>query len=323
MYKKIKKLILSNIQINQTVILVMIIIIGVQFYGLNLSYLKLLIIFSTTIITDIIFIRIKTGKFHFPFSGLNSGFGISTFLRSDLLIIYLFAGLISILGKNLIRINGRHFFNPSNMGVFVTLILFQNYTWTEGLHWGNYIGELNYKYILIISIIGFLGVFINYRVYEFFKFKYFIDYLAPFFFLHLILFLIIPNYVNVSTAMEYFSVTFFIFMFYMISDPKTVPGKSLSRFFYAINLVLIFYILTFFINYIYALLGSLFISTMQLPLIWYLESNIIKIKNKYNLLNLYFYIITILLIIGLSTLLYINGKPDFIINNICNNLICK
>ena len=108
----------------------------------------------------------------------------------------------------------------------------------------------------------------------------------------------------------------------MISDPKTVPWKSLSRFFYAINLVLIFYILTFFINYIYALLWSLFISTMQLPYIWYLENNLIKIKNKYNLIIIYFYIITILLIIVLISLIYINWKPDFIIKNICNNLIC-
>jgi hypothetical protein len=57
----------------------------------------------------------------------------------------------------------------------------------------------------------------------------------------------------------------------MISDPKTVPEKSFSRFLYSINIVLTFYVLQFFINENYAILGSLFFNTIQLPIIWYLE----------------------------------------------------
>jgi len=321
MYKKIKDLLINNIQINQTIILISILIIWVEFYWLNLSYVKLLTIFSTTIITDVIFIKIKTWKFHFPFSWLNSWFWISTFLRSDHLIFFFFAWLIAIIWKNLLRIKWRHFFNPSNMWVFTTLILFQNYTWSEALHWWNYLWEVNLKYILVIIIISIFWFIINYRVNCFFKFRYFIDYLAPFFIANIILFFTIPNIINTSTIMEYFNVTFFIFMFYMISDPKTVPWKSISRFLYVINLVIIFYILQFHINYIYALLWSLFISTLQLPIIWHLEKN--NVKRKYNLLNLYLYLITIITVIILLTTIYIYWKPDFIINNLCDNITCN
>ena len=89
----------NNIQTNQTLFLSCILIIGIEYYPLYFDYTKLAIVFSTVIGLDSLFIRIKTGKWTFPHSGVNTGFGISFFLRTDELIIYFFAGLIAIVGK--------------------------------------------------------------------------------------------------------------------------------------------------------------------------------------------------------------------------------
>lgn len=322
-FKKIISLIKNNIQVNQTLLLMIIMFIWVEFYWLNLNYIKLLIIFSTVIITDAIFIRINTWKWSFPFSWVNAWFWISFFLRTDELIIYFFAWLIAILWKNFIRINGRHFFNPSNMWVFLSLILFPHYTWVNTLQWWNYTWIISQKYIIIISIILTFWTIITYRVFKFFKYKYFIDYFTPFFLLHLILFFTIPQYESINSAMLFFSVSFFIFMFHMISDPKTVPEKSLSRFIYSINIVLSFYVLQFFINETYAMIWSLFFNTLQLPIIWYLEWKKENVKLFFKNANAYLLIINIILILTILFLISIYWRPDLVFDNVCNQLFCK
>lgn len=170
----------------------------------------------------------------------------------------------------------------------------------------------------MVFIFGFL---ITFRVNKVFGFRYYLDYLLPFLVLHIILFFIIPYSESISSALQFFGIPFFIFMFFMISDPKTVPERSESRFLYAISLVLSFYVLQFFINENYALLGSLFVNTLTLPLIWYLE----KRQCFYRINRAFIFLLTLLviLILFLPILVHIYGQPDFVFDNRCNQLICK
>ncbi len=321
--KKIKDILKNNIQVSQTIVLIMLLVIGIEFYWLNINYLKISVIFLTVMIFDAIFIKMKSWKWSFPYSWINAWFWISFFLRSDELIIYFVAWLLAIAWKNLIRINWRHFFNPSNMWVLLVLILFPHYTWINTLQWWNYTWVINMKYILIIITILIFWAFITYRVYKFFKYKYFIDYLLPFFILHIILFFTIPYYESINSALLFFSVSFFIFMFHMISDPKTVPEKSISRFIYSINIVLSFYVLQFFINEAYALIASLFVNTIQLPIIWYYEKNNKKVKWKYPFYLVYLLLVSLFMILLISYLINIFWRPDLVFDNVCNQLICK
>ncbi len=321
--KYIKNIFKENIQISQTLVLAILLIIGIEFYWLNINYLKISIIFFTVMIFDTIFIKLKTWKWKFPFSWVNAWFWISFFLRTDELIIYFVSWLLAIAWKNLIKIRWRHFMNPSNMWVFLVLISFPHYTWINTLQWWGYTWVISQKYIIIITLILIFWAFITHRVYKFFKFKYFLDYLLPFFVLHLLLFFTIPYYESINSALLFFSVSFFIFMFHMISDPKTVPEKSISRFVYSINIVLSFYILQFFINEAYALLWSLFINTLQLPIIWFYEQNNKKVKWKIPIYLVYILLITFIMVILLIYLIYINWRPDLVFDNVCTQLICK
>lgn len=211
--------------------------------------------------------------------------------------------------------------NPSNMGVFLTLILFPFYAWVNPLQWGNYSGIMSLKYLLVVAIVFIFGLFITYRVYQVFKFRYLLDYTLPFFLLHIILFFIIPSSESLASALQFFGIPFFIFMFFMISDPKTVPERSINRFLYAISLVLSFYVLQFFINENYALLGSLFVNTLTLPLIWYLEKK--KCFYSINRATIFLLTLLVILISSLPILIHIYGQPDLVFDNRCNELICK
>lgn len=321
--KKTKDILKNNIQVSQTIVLISLLVLWIEFYWLNINYLKISVIFLTVMIFDAIFIKMKSWKWSFPYSWINAWFWISFFLRSDELIIYFMAWLLAIAWKNLIKINWRHFLNPSNMWVLLVLILFPHYTWINTLQWWNYTWVVNTKYILIIITILIFWAFITYRVYKFFKYKYFVDYLLPFFILHLIFFFTIPYYESINSALLFFSVSFFIFMFHMISDPKTVPEKSISRFIYSINIVLSFYILQFFINEAYALIASLFINTIQLPIIWHYEQNNKKVKWKYPIYVVYLLLVSLFMILLITYLINIFWRPDLVFDNVCNQLICK
>ena len=314
---KILNLLKSNIQVNQTIILTFLLLMWVEIYDLNISYLEIFITFLTVISLDLFFIKYNTWKWVFPFSWVNAWFWITFFLRSTDLILYIFAWVLAIVWKNVFKKDGKHFMNPSNMWVFLTLVLFPQYAWINTLQWWNYNWSIEYNYFIILFIVFLLWIFISLRVKNFFKFNYLMDLILPFFLLHSILFFVIPFHETFNWYLEFFSVSFFIFTFFMLTDPKTVPKKSLSRVFYSISIVITFYLLQFFINEWYSILWALFLNTLLLPYIW-------KIEKKSNKNIIIFYLILLgflILLLGILILLY--WRPDLVFDNICNQLICK
>lgn len=309
--------ILKNIQVHQTIILSSILLIWVVFFQLDISYIEIALTFSTVIGLDFLLTRYNSGKYVFPYSGVNAWFGISFFLRSDDAIVYIFAGFLAIFGKHYITSAGKHFLNPSNMAVFATLMLFPWLTWVNALQWGNYTGQLWPSYIVLLAGVFLLGCFMCLRVYQSFKMSYIYDYVLPFLLLHVLAFFTIPRAENLTTAAVFFSISFFIFMFFMMTDPKTVPKTSLVRSWYAAALVGNFYVLQFLVNENYALLGSLFFNTLLLPCIWKLEAT----KSRASLAK-YLILWLIILLLLLCILLHIYGRPDLWFNNICNQQTC-
>lgn len=309
-----------NVQHYQTSILSCILFVWVYFFWLDISILEIISVFLTVILLDYLFINgWKISKdVVLPYSGVNAAFWICFFLRSEDIIIYIFAAILAICWKHIITIWWRHFFNPSNMGVFVTLCLFPQYTWINTLQWWNYTGSAWIEYFLMLAAVIGLWIFISTRVTKILHYEYFFTYLVPFFLLHSILFFIIPYYESFTSYFLFFNISFFIFIFFMISDPKTIPNKTISRVFYSFIIVLHFYVLQFFINENYSILWSLFVSTFLLPVIWYLEKNN---YTKYLYIFLISYNILMLIVISICLLLY--WQPDLVFDNRCNQLVCK
>lgn len=68
-----------------------------------------------------------------------TGFGLSLLLRADTLWLHPLVACLAISGKFLIRVRGKHVFNPANFGVGVAL-LFLPGTWVSPGQWGNDLG---------------------------------------------------------------------------------------------------------------------------------------------------------------------------------------
>jgi hypothetical protein len=147
---------------------------------------------------------------------------------NDRLWVVVFASAVAVGSKTLIRVRTpagpRHFLNPSNFGVSVTLLLFpwvgiaQPYQFTEN------IGPVGYW--LLPAIIAASGTFLNSRFTR--KLPLIAAWLAGF---------VLQGLIRTSIAgapalaplVPMTGVTFVLFTFYMITDPATSPSTGKSQ----------------------------------------------------------------------------------------------
>ncbi len=90
-FSRLSYILRTNVQTNQIIVLISVLLIGIFYFQINFSIEKLLVVFGTTSFFEIIYSRIKYGTWSFPYSGIPAGFGISFFLRTDILILYVLA----------------------------------------------------------------------------------------------------------------------------------------------------------------------------------------------------------------------------------------
>ncbi len=100
--------------------------------------------------------------------------------------------------------------------------------------------------------------------------------ILPFFITHFLIVALLTQESWLSYHLIY-APSFFIFTFYMITDPQTVLSNIYSRIAFGSLVAVGFFVLQFFINENYSILASLFICTIFIPIIRYFdEKNIYK-----------------------------------------------
>ncbi len=321
LFKKVLGKLKTDIQTNQMTIVMSVLLIGVYVYGLNMDIWKLLVTFATTTTLDCLLIRYETWTWRYPFSGTNAGFWISFFLRADSYFVYFFAWVLAIVGKHVFRVRWRHFMNPSNMAVFVTLVLMPQFTWTNPLQWWKIYERWGIPYLYAFFWVLAFWLFIMYRLSLLKKMQQF-DLPIVFIFFHILLFGYFENW-NWQVMALFFTPSFLILTFFMITDPRTTPENPPTRILFAMWNVLCFYILWYFINENYSLLWALFCMTMTLPFIWKIDEKISKDVWKYSRWFICLLIINAILASILIGLVIYRGKPDLVFDNRCNQLICR
>ena len=167
-----------------------------------------------------------------------TAFGLCLLLKTSNLSIAALAAIISISGKYIFTWNKKHVFNPSALGIVVTILLTQK-AWISPGQWGSnaviFFMVLSLGFIVVTRVqkadvsIAFLGTYI---LLVFCRQVLFIGWPVDFFIQ------------SVTTG------SLLLFSFFMISDPKTTPDHYIARILYAIIIAAIaFYLSAFkFIN---------------------------------------------------------------------------
>ena len=171
-------------------------------------------------------------------SALITAFGLCLLLKTNLWYVCIMAAFISIAGKYIIRYRKKHVFNPSALGIAVTLLL-TGKAWISPGQWGND--------IVIMFAVCCLGFIVVTKVQ---KLDVSIAFLGSY-----ILLLFARQVLYLGWPPDFFiqSITtgsLLLFTFFMISDPKTAPDHATARIIWAVLIgVLSFYLTAFkFIN---------------------------------------------------------------------------
>ena len=184
-------------------------------FGILESYKKTGIAIVAALLAELILGRIFTGKFPNLASAYISGISVGILLRSPAFWPYALCAAISIMSKYVLRIKGRHIWNPSNFGISAMLFLVPETVASLSIQWGNY--------LLPMLVIWVLGSVIIWRLR---RFHITFTYVASF-----IAFAFLRSWIMGSPwQSEIAPITgpmYQLFIFFMITDPKTtVRGKT-------------------------------------------------------------------------------------------------
>ena len=195
-------------------LITLILLVGQVFYGILESYTFTMIAIGSAVAVEFGLSRFLTGKLSFPASAYISGISVGILTRSPFWWTFALCAAISIASKYVLRMGGRHIWNPSNFGICMMLLLAPWAYSTLSIQWGNN--------LYAMAIIWTLGSIIIYRLKRF----------------HIVL-TYVPLFVLSAVVVTYWHGNSFLtnlspitgpmyqlFIFFMITDPMTTVRTS-------------------------------------------------------------------------------------------------
>ncbi len=186
-------------------------------FGILESYKKTALAIAAALVTELVLGRIFSGKWPNLASSYITGISVGILVRSPALWPYVMCSVVSIMSKYVLRIKGRHIWNPSNFGISVLLFLAPEAVASLSIQWGNY--------LLPMIVIWCLGSVIIWRVR---RFQITGTYVASF-----IAFAFLRSWITgnpwQSEIAPLTGPMYQLFIFFMVTDPKTTVRSKLGQ----------------------------------------------------------------------------------------------
>ena len=184
-------------------------------YGILEAWYTTALAIGTAIGAELLMGRVTYGKWPHPASAYISGISAGILVRSPLLWPYFLVSLVSITSKYVLRVKGRHIWNPTNFGVSAAAFLAPATVTVLSIQWGNALAPM--------IIIWVLGSVIVWRVG---RAHISATYVASFLFFSWVTSLITGTPWSATVA-PITGPMYQLFIFFMVTDPKTtVRAKS-------------------------------------------------------------------------------------------------
>lgn len=183
--------------------------VGQLSFGLLESYSRTALAICTAIIVELIVGRLFWGRWPQLASAYISGISVGILLRSPALWPYALCSMLSITSKYVLRVKGRHLWNPSNFGLCAMLLVAPDTVAALSIQWGNYLPPM--------IIIWLLGSFIIWRLKRF--------HICATYVVSFLCFAGLRSWITGHPLLaEVAPITgpmYQLFIFFMITDPKT------------------------------------------------------------------------------------------------------
>ena len=186
-----------------------ILVVGHFAYGILESYERTALAIVAALVVELVLGRIFFGKWINLASAYISGISVGILIRSPAFWPYALCSVISIMSKYVLRVKGRHLWNPSNFGICVLLFLAPETVAALTIQWGNFIWPL-----LVIWILGSVIIWRAKRIH-----------ISVTYVLSFIAFAFLRSWITGDPwRSEVSPITgpmYQLFVFFMITDPKT------------------------------------------------------------------------------------------------------
>lgn len=249
-----RSLLPRDARVLQIVFLAALLTVGVLLRDFSVRPLQIGLAFAAGLATQAFWLR-RLGLRQKGFlSAIVTCCGVSLLLRSDTVWAHPLAAAIAISSKFVLRINGRHLYNPANLGVIAAIALLPG-TWVSPGQWGDDLA-LSVWLLMLGSVVAqrarrldiswvFLGAFLATVAAR-------------------VLFL------GQSWAIWWHQLgngALLLFAFFMISDPMTIPSRAMPRVAYACIVALGAAAWQYLLFKPNALIWVLFLATPLVPLL--------------------------------------------------------
>ena len=191
-----------------------ILLVGHLAYGILESYERTALAIVAALVTELILGRIFFGKWLNLASAYITGISVGILVRSPAFWPYALCSVISIMSKYVLRVKGRHLWNPSNFGICVLLFLAPETVASLSIQWGSYIWPL-----LVIWVLGSIIIWRARR------FHISATYVVSFFVLAFVRSWITGDPWQAEIA-PITGPMYQLFVFFMVTDPKTTVRST-------------------------------------------------------------------------------------------------
>jgi len=186
-------------------------------FGVLESYQRTAIAIVTAIATELVMGQLTYRQWPHPASAYITGISVGILTRSPFFWPYFLISFISVASKYVLRLGGRHLWNPSNFGVSVVLFLAPATVSLLSIQWGNTLWPMVVIWILGTAIVWRVG-----------RLHISATYVASFLALSFVRSLItgIPW---LATVAPITGPMYQLFIFFMVTDPKTTVRSKTGQ----------------------------------------------------------------------------------------------
>jgi Na+-translocating ferredoxin:NAD+ oxidoreductase RnfD subunit len=203
-------------------------------FGMLESYQKTALAILASLLTEMALSRIFAGRWPHLASAYITGISVGILVRSPAFWPYVLCSMISVTSKYVLRIKGRHIWNPSNFGICVMLFLAYETVASLSIQWGNY--------LMPMLVIWALGSVIIWRLRRFHITATYVLSFIAFSFLRSL----ITGHPWQAEIAPITGPMYQLFIFFMITDPKTTVRSRTAQCAVAFSVALVEMILRLF-----------------------------------------------------------------------------
>ncbi len=195
-----------------------VLVVGQLTFGFLESWSRTFLAIATAILTELVVVRALYGTWPHLASAYVSGISVGILVRSPAFWPYALCSAISIVSKYVLRVRGRHIWNPTNFGVVAMLLLAPDVVAGLSVQWGNNLLPMVFVWMfgtVILHTVGRLHITVTYVV----------------------AFLCLgcgarrgpPGIPLLSEIAPITGPMYQLFIFFMITDPKTTVGPKWAQ----------------------------------------------------------------------------------------------